>query len=589
MLSASGRGPKAAVLYARVSTDGQVRSGYSLPQQMEALRAHCTREGYEVLEEVLDLGQSGASLERPGMDRVRDLVAAGGVSVVLAQDRDRFAREPAHLLLLGREFAEHGTEFRALEDRGGDYPGDELAGGILDRLSGFERSRIAERSVRGKLQKAREGRVVGGHPVNYGFRMNATGDGYEVDGRRMPLVRRLIGMVAEGRALGAVARGLNAEGIPGPRGGRWNTKAVRAFVLDDVYRPHDHREIAALVSAGVSGRLDPERSHGVWWYNRERWRRIRVSVPDPSGAGRLYRWRVTSSPRPRSEWVAVPVPDAGIPREIVEAARRALAKNVACSPKGDRSWELSGRVLRCAECGGRMRSTATRRKGKAYFYYACAGCRDGRGAEPCTNARSLRAEAAEEAVWGLVSGVLGDPGWIRARLEAMLERERRAERGEPDEEAGFWAERIAECARMRAGYQELVAGGLMTPEELGARLVELEDARTTAEGELDVLRSRRARLRELKSDTETLMADLAGAAAGPGGPGPERRRRLYGMLRLKVAARSDGAIEVREILGAGVTLPPAMAPAMTPARTTGPAARADAGVKTADDREKLRT
>jgi predicted site-specific integrase-resolvase len=81
-----------AVLYARVSTDEQARSGYSLAQQLEAFREYAAREGYEVLEEVSDPGQSGASLERPGMDRVQDIVAAGGVSVVLAQDRDRIGR-----------------------------------------------------------------------------------------------------------------------------------------------------------------------------------------------------------------------------------------------------------------------------------------------------------------------------------------------------------------------------------------------------------------------------------------------------------------------------------------------------------------
>ncbi len=84
MPSTNGHGPKRAILYARVSTDEQARSGYSLAQQLEALRAHAEREGLEVLEEVTDAGYSGASLERPGMDRVRDLVAAGGVSVVLA-------------------------------------------------------------------------------------------------------------------------------------------------------------------------------------------------------------------------------------------------------------------------------------------------------------------------------------------------------------------------------------------------------------------------------------------------------------------------------------------------------------------------
>src|ERR671910_936580 len=104
MPSTNGHGLMRAVLYARVSTDEQARRGYSLAQQLETLKDYAAREGYEVLEEVSDPGQSGASLERPGMDRVRDLVSAGGVSVVLAQDRDRFSREPAYHYLLKREF-----------------------------------------------------------------------------------------------------------------------------------------------------------------------------------------------------------------------------------------------------------------------------------------------------------------------------------------------------------------------------------------------------------------------------------------------------------------------------------------------------
>ena len=100
MPSTNRHAQKRAILYARVSTEEQARSGYSLAQQIEALRAYAAGEGYEVLEEVLDPGQSGANLARPGMDRVRDLVQAGGVFVVLAQDRDRLAREPAYHYLL---------------------------------------------------------------------------------------------------------------------------------------------------------------------------------------------------------------------------------------------------------------------------------------------------------------------------------------------------------------------------------------------------------------------------------------------------------------------------------------------------------
>jgi len=148
MPSTNGHGPKRAILYARVSTDEQARSGYSLAQQLEALTDYAAREGYEVLEEIQDPGQSGASLERPGMDRVRDLVAAGGISMVLAQDRDRFAREPAYHYLLRREFEEHGTKIRALNDRGDESPEGELTDGILDQLAKFERAWPCRREQR---------------------------------------------------------------------------------------------------------------------------------------------------------------------------------------------------------------------------------------------------------------------------------------------------------------------------------------------------------------------------------------------------------------------------------------------------------
>ncbi len=96
MPDTAGYGRKLSILYARVSTEEQAKSGYSLAQQLEALREYAAKEGYEVLEEVADPGQSGTSLERLGMDRIRELVAAGGVSVVLAQDLDRISREPWH-------------------------------------------------------------------------------------------------------------------------------------------------------------------------------------------------------------------------------------------------------------------------------------------------------------------------------------------------------------------------------------------------------------------------------------------------------------------------------------------------------------
>ncbi len=86
------------------------------------------------------------------MDRVRDLVAAGAITLVLAQDRDRFAREPAYHYLLHREFEDYGCKMRSLDDRGDDSPEGELTDGILDQLAKYERAKTAERTHRGKLK-----------------------------------------------------------------------------------------------------------------------------------------------------------------------------------------------------------------------------------------------------------------------------------------------------------------------------------------------------------------------------------------------------------------------------------------------------
>ncbi len=153
------------------------------------------------------------------MDRVSDLVAAGGVSVVLAQDRDRFAREPAYHYLLRREFEEHGTKIRALNGRGDESPEGELTDGILDQLAKFERAKTAERMRRGKLRKAREGKLIGGHAPKYGFQFNGDRTGYVLDETNLEVVRHIFEMVVSEAPMWKVKTTLEAEGVPAPNGG----------------------------------------------------------------------------------------------------------------------------------------------------------------------------------------------------------------------------------------------------------------------------------------------------------------------------------------------------------------------------------
>jgi site-specific DNA recombinase len=401
MPSTNGHGPKRAILYSRVSTDEQARSGYSLAQQLEALRGYAEKEGYEVLEEIRDAGQSGATLARPGLDRVRDLVAAGGVSLVLAQDRDRFAREPAYHYLLRQEFEEHAVRICALNDRGDESPEGELTDGILDQLGKFERAKTAERTRRGKLRKAREGKVVGTHAPRYGFKFNDTKDAYEVNEAEMEVVRRIFYMVgAEGESLRAVAKTLEREGVPTPkRAKHWNRSFFRGCIGDDVYRPHTFEEVKATVSPEVAARLGPDRSYGLWWFNRLG-HKVR-QIAEPSGNGRRYRKAHDWYSKPKEEWIAVPVPDSGIPRDLIEAARAAIEGNRRPARAGRRFWELTGGIARCGECGWTMCAThsTTMKRGRtyAYDYYRCSN-RDRYGLEACANSHKPRADKLEPEV-----------------------------------------------------------------------------------------------------------------------------------------------------------------------------------------------
>ena len=175
MNSNNGDGSRRAVLYCRVSGEEQRKKGYSLADQLDTLRRWCSENGYEIIDEVEDGGFSGAYLERPGLDRVRGMVATGSVNAVVVLFRDRIARG-VYAQLLAEEFRDNGARLVALNSRGDDSPDGELGDNILDVIAAWERKKIAERMNRGKRRKAREGKIVAGPRSHYGFCFNEDRD-----------------------------------------------------------------------------------------------------------------------------------------------------------------------------------------------------------------------------------------------------------------------------------------------------------------------------------------------------------------------------------------------------------------------------
>jgi Recombinase zinc beta ribbon domain len=192
-----------------------------------------------------------------------------------------------------------------------------------------------------------------------------------------------------------------------------------------------------------------------------------------------------------------------------------------------------------------MTSTRHRRTPLSDYrnYYRCRGRRD-KGKDTCSQAKGVRAEAAEGMVWDFVSGLLTDPEQLRADLDAMIRFERDTARDAPEHEAKAWLNKLAELENKRSRFQDMAAEGLITFDELREKLLALEENRETARRELEALDRRQERIEELERDRDALLDSLV--AVSPDALealASQERLNLYQMLGLRVVLRQDGGLE----------------------------------------------
>src|SRR5919107_601305 len=538
MSSSNGEGSKRAILYARVSTEEQMK-GYSIPDQLRELRAYAAREGYVVVEEAIDDGHSGADPHRPGLRRVMELAESGAIDVVLAKKRNRLFRSRLYRLLWDQDLGELGVKLIALDDTGNRF-GDAMQ----DEFSEWQREEIARRTQDGLLEKCRSGLIIKRKRGAYGYRASEDGNALEVSEPEMEVVRRIFRSVAEGVSVRSVRISLERDGILAPSGiGRWNHTTIRNIIRSELYAPHTYEEVAVLVEPGVAARLDKGASYGLWTWNARKTTRRKVW----DEAASEFKVRYNNTPRPREEWIFVPVPDAGMSREVVEAARQSLKDNARKPSKAaKRFWELSGGILRCDECGHTLKPNTSHKKNGGGVYYHTPRPRHHTGPQrDCSNRKFLRAEQIEKQVWGFVRGLLRDPKRIRAGIDRLIEEEQIDAGRDPRRDAEFWSRKMTEVEVERRGYHRLAAKGHMTDEELAAALSELDEVRETAERELETARARGEALKRLEHDRDALMESYAGMVSETlEDLAPEERHRIYKLLRLGVRFRPDWPLEI---------------------------------------------
>jgi site-specific DNA recombinase len=441
----------------------------TIASQTAALRAHAERLGLEIPEEWVfeDEGHSGATLVRPALERLRDLVAGVGIDVVLCYSPDRLARKFAYQALLIEEFTRAGTKVEFVKGPRGDSPEDRLLVQFQGMFAEYEKAQIMERYRRGKTHRAKTGsiNVLGGAPFGYRYirKTENSGAAYEIIEHEAALVVEMFRRYAdEGASIAELTRWLTDSGTPTRTGKyRWDRSVVWGMLRNPAYAGRAvfgktmvvHESAALNRVARLQGRATP-RAHKI-------------------------------VDRPRQEWTEIPVP-AIIDEDTFDRVAQRLADNKRFATRNAKVPSLLQGLAACASCGYGYYRTSTRTTNKKIYYYRCLGSDDYRyeGGRVCAN-KPVRADYLDTIVWDHITALLADPQLIRTEIDKRLDSARTAnpiaqQRKRLDTALGKTGKAIATMI-------EALTEQLITIDELRARMPDLRARETNLRNQIQAL------------------------------------------------------------------------------------------------------
>lgn len=456
-----------AAAYVRVSTKGQVEHGYSLPEQRAILTAYCERKGYEVVEVVEDAGQSGRLAERPGLQRVRALAAAGEVDYLVAVHLDRLGRENRLIQDALHAARSRGVRVEFVEHASGDTASDRLLLNVLGGVAEFQWEQVRKLTMEGRRSKAKQRGVMPNGRAPFGYRAISVAEAQvvpEYAGRsgeyliveaEAVIARELFRRYAAGSSLRGLETWLIEEGVEPPGGGQFWRSSVQRLLRNPAY-----------VGKPVCNRVDQQR------------------VEED---GKV---RYTRRLRPPEEWIELSCP-ALVDEALFAAVQQRLDVNRE-NLRGRRSdkWPLAAHCGVCKTprglprfCRGSddLRCRNARR-------YVCSSQLE-RGVPFC--GAKIKADDLEElARLALVEAAT--PGRLAA-LERQRAEETLAQAGNP-------------AARMEACQREL--SNLDTEEEKLLDLALAGFSRAAVEARLATINGKRKQLRTELADAGAAVARL---------------------------------------------------------------------------------
>jgi site-specific DNA recombinase len=383
-------------VYARVSTLNQVQA-QTIEQQLQRLQAHIEAQGWQLADDHIfrDDGRSGANLNRPGLDKLRDAVRWGEIQHLLLTHPDRLARNYVQQMILLEQFARFGCQVEFLDRPMSQDPHDQLLLQIRGAVAEYERTLITDRMRRGRLAKYQAGTLLPWTRPPYGYRLDPDRPrdpaGVWIEESEAAVVREIFALYSQGNySLQSLATYLQRQGVPSPSGQKiWSTVTLRGILRQPAYLGHVYARRYRYRSA-----------------------QVRRSATHPLGQPHQ-----TPIELPPDEWILVVTIPALVNQEQFDRVQARLAQNQSFAKRNNTAHDYLLRVL--VSCGRCQSACIARKLRGGQSYYLCGAKGNpirSRKQEKCQS-RYSPTQQLDDLVWQDLCDVIMHPQSLTHALE----------------------------------------------------------------------------------------------------------------------------------------------------------------------------
>jgi site-specific DNA recombinase len=436
-------------IYARYSSENQRDA--SIDDQFRLCRERADQENWNVVNCYSDHAISGSSLLRSGIQALLEAAMAGEFDVILAEALDRISRDQADIANVYKRLKFADARIITLSEG----VVSDLHIGLKGTMNALFLKDLADKTRRGLRGRVEAGKSGGGNSFGYDVVQTVQKDGTIVRGDRVinpvqaSVVKRICEEYASGKSPRAIAKELNLESIPGPRGNTWGPSVI-----------HGHRKRG-------TGILNNELYVGKLVWNRLRY------IKDPDTGKRVSRLN------PEAEWIIKDVPEMRIVTDELWQFVKQQQGEMGCHTASDpaictrrRPKHLFSGLLRCGVCGGGFIGVNKDR----------LGCSTAKNKGTCSNRQTMLRDDLEQMVLKALQEHLMTPELCDVFCKTYTQHLNELRRTHDSERAGRQAE-LKKIDRQQDQLVKAIMEGV-PGSKVKDEMTRLEDRKSVLEAQL---------------------------------------------------------------------------------------------------------